>query len=56
MSNELLDWVQDHLDLIKWLNHADENMKYGDIIIHYSGGKITSYDICPRLRQEVKKK
>jgi len=56
MSNELLDWVQDHLDLIKWLNHADENMKYGDIIIHYSGGKITSYDICPRLRQAVKKK
>lgn len=55
LEPELLQWTEEHADLIKWLKHADEEMRYGDIIIHYKGGKIIGYDICPRLREEIKK-
>ncbi len=53
MEAGLLKWVEEHVDLLGWLCKADQDMEYGEIIIHYHKGKITSYDICPRKRVEV---
>ncbi len=50
MEAGLLKWAEEHADLLGWLRKADQDMKYGDIIIHYHKGKITSYDICLRER------
>ncbi len=50
MEAELLKWTEEHVDLLRWLKNADQDMEYGEIIIHYHKGKITSYDICPRER------
>ncbi len=55
LESDLINWVEENAALIKWLKHADKEMNYGDIIIHYKGGKIIGYDICPRLREEIKK-
>ena len=49
----LLKWAEERADLLRWLKNADQDMKYGEIIIHYHQGKITSYDICPRERIEL---
>ena len=56
MGRELIDWIERNRSLIAWLMAADADMEYGQIIINYHGGKITSYDICPRERMEVENK
>lgn len=55
IDSELNRWIKEHVDLLRWLKNADQDMEYGEIIIHYHQGKITSYDICPRERMYLKK-
>ena len=55
IDQQLLDWINHNRRLIDWLKIADEKIEYGQIIINYHGGKITSYDICPRERMDVEK-
>ena len=53
IDQQLLDWIAHNRNLLNWLKLADEKIEYGQIIINYHAGKITSYDICPRERVEV---
>ena len=53
IDQQLLDWIDHNRSLIDWLKIADEKIEYGQIIINYHAGKITSYDICPRERTGV---
>ena len=55
IDSQLLDWIEKNRRLIDWLKIADEKIEYGQIIINYHAGKITSYDICPRERMEMEK-
>ena len=55
MDQKLTDWIEHNHDLIDWLRWADDKIRFGQIIINYHEGKITSYDICPRERMEVEK-
>ena len=53
MDQETLDWIESHKNLIEWLRIAEERVIYGQIILNYHQGKISSYDICPRERLEA---
>jgi len=54
-DKDMLDWINRNRNLLNWLKVADEKIEYGQIIINYHGGKIVSYDLCPRERMEAEK-
>ncbi len=54
ISPELIEWVEKNINLIEWVKIADSKIENGKIVINYHQGKITSYDICPRLRTDLR--
>ncbi len=50
VDQQTLEWIESHKNLIDWLRIAEEKVIYGQIVLNYHQGRITSYDICPRER------